>query len=243
MKHSKYKILALIPARSGSKALPDKNIRLIAGKPMLAYSIEHALASRFITRTIVSTDSELYAEIAKKYGAEVPFCRPYGISQELSTDLETFTHALSWLKENEGYIPDICVQLRPTYPIRNVDDIDKCIQKLIDNPDIDSVRSITPVEKTPFKMWFQEKNGLLKPVLNAGFDEAYNLPRQMLPQAYIQNGCIDVVRTTVITEMNSMTGKKIFGYLMDGNLDIDVEDDLKKVEKILSRENERIGGE
>src|SRR4030042_3642677 len=124
-KDSNAKILAIVPARSGSKTVLDKNIRFIAGKPLLAPSIEHALASKLINRTIVSTDSPAYAEIAREYGAQVPFLRPTDISQDTSTDLEVFIHALNWLREQEGYVPDICVHLRPTYPIRNVDDIDR----------------------------------------------------------------------------------------------------------------------
>ncbi len=140
------KILALIPARSGSESIPHKNIRLVAGKPLLAYSIEHALASRLINRTIISTDSQAYAEVARQYGAEVPFLRPSEISQGNSTDMELFTHALKWLEENENYIPDICVHLRPTYPVRKVEDIDKVIQILLDSPGIDSVLEVANLE-------------------------------------------------------------------------------------------------
>ncbi len=230
-------VLAVIPARSGSKTTPDKNIRLIAGKPLLAYSIEHALASKLIDRTIVSTDSPVYAEIARQYGAEVPFLRPAEISQDTSTDLETFTHALNWLSENEGYVPDVCVHLRPTYPIRKAEDIDNAIQILLDNPDIDSVRSITPSKDTPFKMWFRGEEGLLSPVVRTYITEACNLPRQLLPETFTQNGCIDVVRTTVITEMKSMTGSKIFGYTMDNNFDIDTEQQLKRAEEYLKQDS------
>jgi len=233
-KNKQPQILVLIPARSGSKSIPDKNIRIIAGKPLLAYSIAHALASKLINRTIVSTDSPVYAEIARKYLAEVPFLRPSEISQDSSTDLEVFIHALKWLKENEGYMPDICVHLRPTYPIRKVEDIDSTIQILIDNPDIDSVRSVVPSKETPMKMWFIRDAGLLSPVVKTELKEAYNLPRQLLPQAYLQNGCIDVVRTQIITEMKSMTGTRIFGYVMDDNFDIDTEDQLKEVEQYLT---------
>ena len=234
LKEKQIKILALIPARSGSESIPHKNIRLVAGKPMLAHSIEHALASRLINRTIVSTDSRDYAEIACQYGAEAPFLRPSAISQGNSTDLEVFTHALKWLSENENYIPDICVHLRPTYPIRKVEDIDKVIQILLDSPAIDSIRSIALASDTPFKMWFREESGLLLPVVKTDIKDAYNLPRQILPQAFLQNACIDAVRTSVITEKKSMTGQRIYGYLMEGNFDIDDQSQLQRAEEQLT---------
>jgi CMP-N,N'-diacetyllegionaminic acid synthase len=233
----KAEILALIPARSGSKSLPDKNIRMVAGKPLLAYSIEHALASKLINRTIVSTDSPEYAEIARQHGAEVPFLRPPVISRDYSTDLEVFTHALKWLEENENYIPDICVHLRPTYPIRQVEDINKVIQILSDSPDIDSVRSVAPAPDTPFKMWLRGEDGLLSPVAKTDIKDAHSLPRQILPRTFIQNACIDAVRTSVIMKKKSMTGQKIYGYLMDENLDIDDRSQLRKAEEQLSKAN------
>jgi CMP-N-acetylneuraminic acid synthetase len=236
-KDSQPQVLALIPARGGSKSIPDKNIRTIGGKPLLAHSITHALASKLINRTIVSTDSPLYAEIARKYGAEVPFLRPSEFSQDFSTDLEVFIHALKWLAENEGYEPEICVHLRPTYPVRKVEDIDKAIQILIENPDIDSVRSVTLSKETPLKMWFRGNDGLLSPVVKTELNEPYNLPRQLLPRTYLQNACIDVVRTRVITEMKSMTGTKIFGYVMDENFDIDSEEQFQRIEEYLSQKN------
>jgi len=126
-------ILAIIPARSGSKSVKDKNIREINGKPMIAYSIEHAKASKLINRVIVSTDSEQYAAIAREYGAETPFIRPAEYAQDTSLDLEVFEHALSFLEEKEAYVPDMVVQLRPTYPIRYVEDIDKMITQMLED--------------------------------------------------------------------------------------------------------------
>ena len=146
------KILAIIPARSGSKSVPHKNIRLINGKPMLAYSIEHAKKSKYINRIILSTDSENYAEIGKEYGAEVPFLRPDEYATDTALDIDVFYHCLDFLKKEEGYIPDIVVQLRPTYPIRNVDDIDAMIELLLENPEADSVRSIAPAKEIAYKM-------------------------------------------------------------------------------------------
>lgn len=223
--------LALIPARSGSKSIKNKNIRKIGGKPLLAYSIIHALKSAYINRVIVSTDSIRYAKIAKEFGAEVPFIRPDNISSDKSTDLEVFRHALNWLKDHEGYEPEICVHLRPTYPIRYIQDIDNMIQIIINNPAIDSVRSIAISPETPFKMWFRQQDGLLRPVVECDINEAYNEPRQFLPLVYLQNASIDVIRTTTIKIKQSMTGDKIYGYIMKENWDIDQMGQLRKARK------------
>lgn len=222
-------VLAIIPARQGSKSIPHKNIRSIAGKPMLAYSIEHALASTKIDRVIVSTDSELYAGIAKQFGAEVPFLRPDAISQDHSTDLEVFQHTLQWLKENENYVPDICVHLRPTHPVRNPADIDTMIDIILGDNTLDSVRSVVESPETPYKMWFQDETGKLSPVIKTDIREAYNQPRQILPKTYLQNASIDIVRTSTLLEKNSMTGDHIQGYIMQEIFDIDYESQLGEV--------------
>lgn len=221
-------VLALIPARSGSKSIPHKNIRLLLGKPLLAYSIEHARASKLINRVIVSTDSAEYAQIARQYGAETPFLRPAEISQDHSTDLDVFLHALDWLATHEGYAPDLCVHLRPTYPVRRVADIDAMIQILIDHPELDAARSVALAPETPYKMWFRDADGLLSPVVQTEIPEAHNAPRQSLPTVYLQNACIDVVRSRIITAKHSMTGSRIWGYVMQDNFDIDTEAQLQQ---------------
>lgn len=225
-------ILAVIPARSGSKSVPHKNIRLINDKPMLSYSIEHAKKSKYINRIILSTDSEQYAQIGQAYGAEVPFIRPSQYATDLSLDIEVFRHCLEFLREKEGYAADIVVQLRPTYPIRDIDDIDAMIQILIENPDFDSVRSIAPAKEIPYKMWHKSEDGSITPIMK-DIKECYNMPRQQLPKVYYQNACIDVVRGNVILEHNSMSGSKIYGYEMKKNYDIDTEEEFKIAEEHL----------
>jgi CMP-N,N'-diacetyllegionaminic acid synthase len=179
---------------------------------MMAWSIIHALSARTVTRTIVSTDSTEYAAIARQHGAQTPFVRPPEISGDMATDLETFEHALNWLKENEGYLPDICVHLRPTHPVRNPEDIDRMVEILLKNPGLDSVRSVVAAPETPFKMWFRNAEGLLSPVIQTEIRDAYNQPRQALPSTYLQNASIDVVRSRVILEQRSMNGRNIHGY-------------------------------
>lgn len=213
--------LALIPARSGSKKVPNKNIRPFLGKPLLAHSIEQALSAESIDRVIVSTDCPNYAKIAVEFGAEVPFLRPENISDDLSTDLEVFGHALKWLTENEGYLPNLCVHLRPTFPLREVADIDAVVSILTHNSSIDSVRSVAPAQETPFKMWFQSDDGLLDSVcMSSDFPEAHSAPRQSLRKVFLQNAAIDAIRTSVLLQ-GSMTGRRVHGYVMSEDLDID----------------------
>lgn len=225
-------VLAVIPARSGSKSVPHKNIRLVAGKPMLAHSILHAKAAKSVTRIILSTDSAQYAAIGRKYGAEVPFLRPAELASDTALDLDVFYHLLCWLRDNEGYVPDIVVQLRPTYPIRNPADIDAMVGMLASAEDMDSVRSISFAKEIPYKMWTMDGTEL-HPICKE-IPECYNMPRQELPVAYYQNACIDVTRGSVILEQKSMTGRRIMGFLMKHNFDIDTEEELKIAEEALA---------
>lgn len=228
-------ILALIPARSGSKSVAHKNIRPLLGKPLMAYSIEHALACMHVNRVIVSTDSEQYAEIARQYGAEAPFLRPAGISGDRSNDLEVFVQALDWFEKNESYVPDICVQLRPTHPIRKPEDTDRMIEMLISDPNADSVRSLIMNRNViPYKMWIKKEGNLIEPLLILeGIKEPYNSPRQTLPVTWFQNASVDVIRTECILKKGSLSGDKVLGYEMDGEYDIDYEEDFIKVEQIM----------
>ncbi|MDH3711006.1 MAG: acylneuraminate cytidylyltransferase [Cyclobacteriaceae bacterium] len=221
-------ILGLIPARSGSKSIQHKNIKLLKGRPLLSYSIQQSLASSFITRTIVSTDSQEYADLSKEWGAETPFLRPEKISGDQATDLEAFQHALRWLDEHEGYRPEIVVHLRPTHPNRKVSDIDRVLEILISNPMYSSVRSISLAPETPYKMWFRHKDGILANIVSQGPAEAHSMPRQSLPITYLQNASIDAIRTRVIMEENSMVGSQVFGYVMEDNFDIDLEEDFDR---------------
>lgn len=245
---SNMKVLAVIPARAGSKSVPHKNIRKIGGKPMLAHSIDHAKASRYINRVIVSTDSGDYAEIAQKYGAEVPFLRPAEYATDTALDYDVFYHALTWLKENDNYVPDIVVQLRPTYPIRRSADIDNMVELLLKYPEADSVRSMAKATEIPYKMWLLKDNsinsgeedcqvsqdkwgtvaGQIVPLMK-DIPECYNMPRQELPVVYYQNACIDVFRPEVVLEKHSMSGDHIMGYEMKENYDIDTEEDFERV--------------
>jgi CMP-N-acetylneuraminic acid synthetase len=188
----------------------------------------------------VSTDSEYYAEISKQYGAEIPFLRPEEFSRDDSTDLDVFIHALNFLKINESKLPDICVHLRPTHPIRSTEDIDNMITILLENNDIDSVRSLSLAAETPYKMWTLTDNGTIKPVIGCDIKEAYNMPRQKLPAVYMQNASIDVIRSSTILSKKSMTGDNIHGYIMEDCYDIDTPEQFEKASRAILAEKESL---
>jgi len=220
-------VLAIVPARSGSKGIPGKNLRSFRGKPLLAHSIDQALAAQHVTRVLLSTDDEHYADVGRKYGADVPFLRPADIAGDLSTDLELFEHALRWLEEHERYRPAIVVHLRPTYPTRTVADIDAAVELLRAHPDADSVRSVALAPHTPYKMWRRdERTGELQPLLADAPSGAHSMPRQNLPRVYLQNAAVDVIRRETILA-GSMVGTHVLGYVMDRVHDIDDDVDLE----------------
>ena len=230
-------ILALIPARGGSKGIPRKNIKPFAGYPLIAWSIAAGLQANSVSRVIVSTDDEEIAAVARQYGADVPFLRPAELAQDRTPDLPAFEHALKWLEEIEGYKPEIVVQLRPTSPIRPRDMVDSAVRILVENPDADSVRGVVPAGQNPFKMWrFHGYDRPMSPLLDVeGIAEPYNAPRQILPPAYWQTGHIDAIRTTTITRKNSLTGSVVYPLVIDPRytVDIDTPSDWAKYEALV----------
>lgn len=230
-------ILALIPARGGSKSIPRKNLIDIAGKPLIAWSIEHALAARRIGRVIVSTDDTEIAEVAVRYGAEVPFLRPAAYAADHSPDIDVFRHALEYLAEVEDALPEIVVHLRPTGPLRRPQDIDTAIELLLDRPDADALRSVSVVHQTPYKMWQLADDGTMEPLLRLpGVPDCQSQPRQILPLAYHQNGYVDAMRPRAILEKNSMWGDKVLPFIVEtGLLDLDYPEDIAPMQRALER--------
>ena len=222
---NKVEILAIIPARGGSKGIPRKNIRDFAGYPLIAYSIHAALTSKYVTRTIVSTDDIEIAEVAKQFGAEVPFLRPAEFADDLSLDLPVFRHALETLLKSEGYKPDLVVQLRPTSPIRPVNLVNEAIEAILNNPQADSVRGVVPSGQNPHKMWkFNRELGFLEGLIQVpGIQEPYNAPRQALPETFWQTGHIDVIKPQIILSQNSMSGKNILPVFIDPDFTVDLD--------------------
>ena len=188
-------IIAIIPARSGSKGVPDKNIKLLGRYPLIAYSIAAAKLAG-IPRVIVSTDSEQYAEFAKRYGAEVPFLRPVELSEDNSTDYELMLHAMTWLSREEGEIAEFWVHLRPTTPLR--------VQKILKHAMIcsqvhqeaHSHRSAHQAPESPFKWFLRDQAGFFEGLRDDLTPEKVNLPRQSFPTVYVPNGYIDIVRSS-----------------------------------------------
>ena len=230
-------ILALIPARGGSKGIPRKNLMPVAGRPLIAHSILQAQQSRWVGRVLVSTDDAEIADVARQWGAEAPFLRPPEFAGDLSPDIDTFRHALDWLRAHEGYEPELLVHLRPTGPVRRVPLIDEAIERMQQRPDVDALRSVAGALQTPYKMWHLGQDGLLDPVLRLdGTRDCQSLPRQQLPSVYWQNGYVDVIRPRAILEHGSMWGTRVLGFVVEEPmLEIDYPDDLPAVEDALRR--------
>ncbi len=229
------KVLAIIPARGGSKGIPRKNIRPFASYPLVAYSIAAGLQAKTVTRVLVSTDDEEIAEISRQMGAQTPFLRPAELAGDRTLDLPVFQHALMWLAEHENYHPDAVVHLRPTTPLRPPGLVDRAVNLLLSRPESDSVRGLTPARQTPYKMWqLDGEDKPIRPLTNVpGIEEAYNAPRQVLPTAYTHTGLIDVIRPVTILKLNSMSGHTILPIMFDPGYDVDLDtlDDWKRAEE------------
>jgi CMP-N,N'-diacetyllegionaminic acid synthase len=227
-------IVCIIPARSGSKGIKDKNILNLGGHPLIAWSITTAKQSKLINRIIVSTDSKKYQQISLDYGAEVPFLRPSNISKDDSTDLEFFKHVLDFLKK-DSYSPDLFVHLRPTTPLRDSLVVDKAI-KNFDKEKYTSLRSVhklnTPIHKT-FKI---ENNQLVSFVEGDKSIDKFNEPRQKFIESYQANGYVDIVNPNFIIQTNLLHGDKCKAFITERTYDIDEENDFKDLEYIVMKE-------
>jgi N-acylneuraminate cytidylyltransferase len=228
-------VLAIIPARGGSKSLPRKNIALLNGHPLISYTIRQALTSRTITRVLVSTDDPEIAEISRSYGADVPFLRPAEIAGDLSVDIEYMRHALEWLSAHEDYRPQAVVNLRPTEPMRSTSTIDAAVKLLLDSPDADCVRSVRMAKESPFKMWLLREDGYMDPAaVLQNVVEPYNQPRQALPIAYWQDGYIDVAWARTIMDLGSTTGGRVLPFVItEHTINIDYPDELAAASEVL----------
>lgn len=218
--------LAIIPARGGSKGIPHKNVYLLAGKPLIAHTIEQALATPMITRIIVSTDDAEIGAVAQQYGAEVVW-RPEAISGDKASSESALVHVLDDLMQRENYAPDLVVFLQCTSPLRRVDDIQKAIQTLLDN-NADSLLSLAPFNHF---LWHAPNNQL-----NSYNFDYLNRPRhQELPLLYMENGSIYVFKPWVLRETGNRLGGKIVHYKMEPltAVDIDTIDDMRLAEAIM----------
>ncbi len=214
--------------------MPDKNIRPLNGKPLIAYTIEAANRSKCINRIIVSTDSQTIAQVARQYGAEVPFFRPREISTGESTEMQFLRHALTWFAENESYEPDLIVLLYPTSPFRRAESIDRAIEKMLEHPEADSLRSVRLCSEHPYKMW-TIRDGWLKPFVETGDSGVHTLSYHLLPHVYIQNASIYITKPPTIANKSSYIGDVVIPFVMDESesIDINVPLDFQLAEAIM----------
>ena len=226
-------IIAIIPARDGSKSVKDKNIKLLNSHPLIAYSIALSKMVTKIDRVIVSTNSKKYAKISESYGAEAPFLRPNRISGDTNTDIEFFKHCIDWMKQNEKKLPDLIVHLRPTTPLREPKIVNNAINFMLKNTSYTSLRSANKTHLTPYKM-FKSKNGAMTPFMSHRKKEFYNLPRQAFEEAFIPNGYVDIIRPNVIVKLKTLHGNKMKLWETPEVPDIDVQKDFILAEKMIS---------
>ena len=234
-------MIAIIPARSGSKGVPGKNIKLLGGIPLFAFSIIAAKMMPSVSRVIVSTDSEEYAQIAKGYGAEVPFLRPNEISGDKSTDFDLFLHALNWFKENENLIPEYILHLRPTTPLRNTQIMEEAVKLFFENKNLaSSLRSGHSAPESPYKWFLKDENNYFKGLRDDLTPEKVNLPRQSFPSIYIPDGYIDILKSSVILDSGTLHGDKMLVFESPFCVEVDTKDDFEYLEFQIEKEGSPI---
>lgn len=230
------KNIVLIPARSGSKGFKHKNIKILENFPLLAYSIAAAKMTKGIDRVIVTTDSEEYANISRKYGAETPFLRPKSISNDKSSDLEFFKHCIDWLYVNENYIPDNIIHLRPTTPIRDPEIISKAILFLNLNKKATSLRSGHKAPESPFKWFLKDENNFFKGLKDGLTPDMVNMPRQGFPDVFIPDGYVDIVKPTTIKETGTLHGNNMLVFESPRSYEIDEEEDFNYISFLIKKQ-------
>lgn len=228
------KVLGIIPARGGSKGVPRKNIKLLAGKPLLAYTAESALQAKLLSKVILSTEDSEIAEVGKSLGLEVPFLRPPELALDTAPTLPVVIHAIDYLQKTGEEFDAICL-LQPTNPLRRAEDIDKCIE-LLEKSGADSVISVmkVPHEYNPNWVYWQKENGEM--VLTTGENEP--IPRrQDLPPAFHREGSIYLTKTEVLLNYGNLYGKTVRGYEIDSNnsVNIDTIEDWHSAESLFAK--------
>ena len=228
-------IIALIPARSGSKGVIDKNIKLLNGKPLINHAIDVSKNSKFITDVYISTDSQDYADLAIKAGAKAPFLRPDEISGDSSTDLECFKHFISFFKENKIELPEFIVHLRPTTPIRDAKIIDNAIIFFKEHhKTFSSLRSVHEMPESAFKYCTIEDRKL-KAIGSQSFSmDSSNNARQTFPKTYIPNGYVDIISVRYLLENMLLHGDKVYPFITPVSYEVDTVDDFELISKIYS---------
>lgn len=224
-------IIAIIPARSGSKGVKDKNIIEINSVPLLALSIA-AAKSAGIERVVVSTDSKEYAKLAVRFGAEVPFFRPAHLSDDSSTDYDFMYHAMSWFRENENIVPEYWVHLRPTTPFRVPEVLNGAIAMLLSSNNANSLRSAHKAPESPHKWFLKDDNDFFIPFKTSLSAEELNSPRQKFDSVYIPNGYIDIVRSSFVFREEMLHDKNMLVYETPQIIEIDTEFEFETIHAI-----------
>ena len=219
------KIVAIIPARAGSKGIPKKNLVDLAGRPLIAWSILAARESIFIDRVIVSTDSEEIAEVALSNGADVPFIRPRELATDNTPGIDVIVHALEWLSVSDHYKADYVMVLQPTSPLRSVDDIDTAI-RIMKEKRAGSVVSVTLVKQHPYWMKQVDDRGGIKSFC----EEGLKVSRQELPPVYIINGAVYLAPIETVLRKRSMYTERTVAYIMPSERSVDIDEPIDLVE-------------
>lgn len=224
------RILAVIPARGGSKGLPGKNIRLLGDKPLIAHTIEAAVTSACVDRIVVSTDDPEIAEISKRFGAEVPFLRPEHLSGDLASAIDVVIHAIEYFSVNEGYVPDGILLLQPTSPLRSATDIRNSVEMFVETGA--SVIGLRKVSEHPYLMKQVDESGEIQPLLG---DLSIPSNRQQLPPIYMVNGAIYLSSPENLISHKSFYLPAARPYIMpeERSIDIDSLEDFNRAEAIV----------
>ena len=235
-------VIGLIPARFGSRRLPDKNIRPLAGHPLMAYTVAAALQSGIFSAVAVSTDSERYAEIARYYGAEVPFLRPAEFAGDLSPDIDWVESTLKRLRE-EGRVFDCFSILRPTSPFRQPETIRRAWQEFLVEEGVDSLRAVEKCKQHPGKMWVVRGKRMV-PLLPLGPSEQpwHSSQYPSLPEVYVQNASLEIAWTRVVFEKRTIAGNVVMPFFTQGYEGFDVNDlyDWKFAEELVQTGQARL---
>jgi CMP-N,N'-diacetyllegionaminic acid synthase len=228
-------VIALVPARSGSERVPGKNIRPLAGHPLLAYAIATARQAGVCSRVLCSTDSEEIADVARWYGAEVPFLRPTRYATSTSPDIEWIAYTLDNLRERY----DLFAIVRATNPFRGPDVIRRGLEQLLATPEADSIRAVELVKQHPGKMWELREDGrTMRPLLDQShLDVAWHAGQyQALPKVYVQNSSLEIAWTRVVTETGTREGRVLAPFLTHGyeGFNVDVEEDWERARALVA---------
>jgi N-acylneuraminate cytidylyltransferase len=228
-------IVGLIPARSRSRRVPDKNIRRLAGHPLLAYTVAAARHSGIFDSVIVSTDAPLYAEIARYYGAEVPFLRPAELSGDVSPDVEWVEHALRWLRDEGRPFDCFCI-LRPTSPFRQATTIQRAWREFLAEDGVDSLRAVETCRQHPGKMWVVRGRRMVPLLsLNPEGQPWHSRQYQDLPKVFVQNASLEIAWTRVVFQGRTISGEVVVPFFTAGfeGLDVNHPEDWRRVEELV----------